>query len=71
MRACIESSIVPVTTDRQPVAKELIGHIELVVLCVFPDTLKVFQLNTQNHVFGFCQQVDMVIAQPELPSAGE
>lgn len=57
-----------VSTDRQAVAQELICHIELVIFCIFPDTLKVLQLNTQNRVFGFSQQMDMVIAQPELTS---
>lgn len=57
-----------VSTDRQPVAQEFIGHVKLVVLCILPNALKVLQLDAQDHVFGFCQQVDMVIAQPELTS---
>lgn len=65
---CRETNIVPVSTDRQPIAKEFIGHIELVVLGILPNTLKVLQLDTHDHVFGLCQQVDMVIAQPELTS---
>lgn len=66
-----ETNIIPVSTDRQPVAEELIGNIELVILCIFPDTLKVFQLDTQDHVFALRQQMDMVIAQPELTSTAE
>ena len=71
MHARTESNIIPVSTDRQPVAKVFIGHIELVVLCILPNTLKVLQLDAQDHVFGFCHQVDMVIAQPELTSTAE
>ena len=63
--------ILPVSADRQPVAQVFIGHIELVILGILPNTLKVFQLDTQDHVFGFCHQVDMVIPQPELTSAIE
>lgn len=51
--------------------EKLVGHIELVVLCVLSDTLKVLQLDTQDHVFALCQQMDMVIAQPELTSTAE
>ncbi len=71
MHARTESNIVPVSTDRQPVAQEFIGHIELVVLCILSNTLKVLQLDAQDHVFRFCHQVDMVVAQPELTSTAE
>lgn len=64
-----ESNIVPVSADRQPVAEEFIGHVELVVLRVLPHTLKVLQLDAKDHVFGFGHQVDVVVAQPELTSA--
>lgn len=61
--------ILPVSTDGQPVAQVFVGHVELVKLGILPDTLKVLQLDTQDHVFGLGQQMDMVIAQPELTSA--
>lgn len=44
-----------VSADGEPVAQVFISHVELVVLCIFPDTLKVLQLNAQNHVFGLRQ----------------
>lgn len=61
---------VPVSADRQPVAQELIGHIELVVLGVLADAFKVLQLDAQDHILGFGQQVDVVVTCPELTSAG-
>lgn len=66
-----ECNAVPVSTDRQPVAQEFIGHVELVVLRILPNALKVLQLDAHDHIFGFGQQVDVVIAQPELTSASE
>lgn len=71
VRTYTECNDVPVSTDRQPVAQEFVGHIELVVLCVLPNALKVLQLDAHDHIFGFGQQVDVVIAQPELTSAAE
>lgn len=71
VHTCTDSNAVPVSTDRQPVAQEFIGHIELVVLCILSYTLKVLQLDTHDHVFGFCQQVDIVITEPEFTSTAE
>lgn len=71
VHTCTDSNAVPVSTDRQPVAQEFIGHVELVVLCILSHTFKVLQLDTHDHVFGFCQQVDIVITQPELTSTAE
>lgn len=61
----------PVSTDRHPVAQEFVGHVELLVLGVLAHTLEVLQLDSQNHVFGFRQEVDLIVAQPELTSAAE
>lgn len=61
----------PVSADGHPVAQEFIGHVKLLVLGILAHALKVLQLNAQDHVFGFRQEVDVVIAQPELTSAAE
>ena len=59
----------PVSANRQAVAQELVGHVELVKLGVLPHALKVLQLDAQDHVFGLGQQVDVVVAKPELTAA--
>ena len=56
----------PVSANREAVAQELVGHVELVKLGILPHPLKVLQLDAQDHVFGLGQQVDVVVAQPEL-----
>lgn len=61
----------PVSADGHPVAQEFVGHVELLVLGVLAHALKVLQLDAQDHVFGFRQEVDVVVAQPELTSAAE
>lgn len=61
----------PVSADGHPVVQEFVGHVELLVLGILPHALEVLQLDTENHVFGFRQEVDVVVAQPELTSAAE
>lgn len=62
----------PVSADGHPVAQEFVGHVELVVLGVLTHALKVLEFDSQDHVFGFRQEVDVVVAQPEFTSvAGE
>lgn len=61
----------PVSADRHPVVKELVGHVKLLVLGVLAHALEVLQLDAQDHVFGFGEKVDVVVAQPELTSAAE
>lgn len=43
----------------------------MLVLGILAHTLEVLQLDSQNHVFGFRQEVDLIVAQPELTSAAE
>lgn len=61
----------PVSADGHPVTQEFIGHVKLLVLGVLTHALKVLQLDAQDRVFGFRQEVDVVVAQPELTSTAE
>lgn len=63
------SSSPRVPAQRQPIIEELIGYVELVILGIPTCALKIFELNAQDHVLGFGEQVDFIIAKPELASS--
>lgn len=52
----------------QPVAHPFTSHLELLVLCILHHPVKVLQLHPQHHVPVPGQQVDHIVAQPELTS---
>lgn len=56
-----------VSAHRQPVAHPLARHPELRVLGILHLPVKVLQLHPQHHVPVPGQEVDHVVAQPELP----
>lgn len=57
-----------VTAYCQSIAQAFAGHLELLVLRIPRQPVKILQLHPQHHLPVAGQQVDDVVAQPKLPS---